>query len=144
MFINRCSHIHESDIWWIIDHFEAILPHFTRFIHCWKPTVSLAWAYWPYSLIIFIFYKLFSINQWGSRTLRTWRYKNKNDLPDMQNIFCIKMHAYSLKRLIKFFSREFESVNRNKTWMIHDNEWIQWVDSRSVGVCYGVPTSLEM
>lgn len=64
LFINRCSHIHESDIWWIIDYFEAILPHFTIFIHCRKPMVSLAEVYWPYSLIIFIFYKLFSINQW--------------------------------------------------------------------------------
>lgn len=70
LFINRCSHIHERDIWWIIDYFEAILPHFTIFIHCRKPMVSLAEAYWPYSLIIFIFYKLFSINQWGSRTLQ--------------------------------------------------------------------------
>lgn len=70
LFINRCSHIHESDIWWIIDYFEAILPHFTIFIHCWKPMVSLAEAYWPYSLIIFIFYELFSINQWESRTLQ--------------------------------------------------------------------------
>lgn len=96
LFINRCSHIHESDIWWIIDYFEAILPHFTIFIHCWKPMVSLAEAYWPYSLIIFFLMNYSQSTNEEAERFNTWRYKNKIDLPDVQIFFCITMHAYSV------------------------------------------------
>lgn len=53
-----------------------------------------------------------STNEKAER-FNTWRYKNKIDLPDVQ-IFFLYNNArvfVILKRLIEFFSREFERVN---------------------------------
>lgn len=96
LFINRCSHIHESDIWWIIDYFELfylILLYLSIVGNPWSVLLKLI-DHIHQSFLFFINYSQ-STNEEAER-FNTWRYKNKIDLPDVQIFFCITMPAYSL------------------------------------------------